>query len=342
MGIGTIPSQLWLDTVYGSGIILVSKEPLPWVGHLTNKKSPSEKLYAPPPQRGGRGVGWPGFSDGSRFGNGVARFYFWHPSGAYNRTTRSGHAAGAAQGPPAPTYPDREYAMSHTTTSVALATEENSDLNKVATAFVNADKAGKAAIKNTLQASALEALQAGNMELAAHWAGLMRDVVSAAEGVASDYEAAQRVASFRAVMADLEVNLSDRARDLLETGTVGPNDHLVARLNGIQVTRTAVSTDGAKRAASDEPKGSVKDALVAYLATQPVDKWSSITEAGKWITSNGAEFGYTPNYVISGGAILARNNANPRAQAWRDENNVEFAKVDMGKDAPIWCVKRSA
>lgn len=218
----------------------------------------------------------------------------------------------------------------------------DTDLTTVASAFVNADKKGQVAIRTGLQERALTALSAGNMELAAHYAGIMRDLTEAADGVASDYEAAQRVASFRAVMEDLEVNLSDRARTLLDTGTVGASDHLVARLNGIQVTRTAVSTDGAKRAASDEPKGSVKDALVAYLATQPVDKWSSITEAGKWITSNGAEFGYTPNYVISGGAILARNNANPRAQAWRDENNVEFAKVDMGKDAPIWCVKRSA
>jgi hypothetical protein len=232
--------------------------------------------------------------------------------------------------------------MTSTTTTPAPVAEESSDLNTVAAAFVNADKKGQAAIKAGLQERALSALSAGNMEVAAHYAGLMRDLVEAADGVASDYEAAQRVASFRSVMEDLEANLSDRARTLLDTGTVGASDHLVARLNGIQVTRTAVSTDGAKRAASDEPKGSVKEALVAFLSTQPLAKWSSITEAGKWITSNGAEFGYTPNYVISGGAILARNADNQRARDWRDENGIEFAKVDMGKDAPIWCVRRTA
>lgn len=221
--------------------------------------------------------------------------------------------------------------------------QDNSDLNAAASAFATAGtNKERETIKSGLQARAMAALTEGDMDMAAHWAGILRDVVTAADGVASDYEAAARVASFRTVMDDLEVNLSDRARDLLDTGTVGADDRLVARLNGIQVTRTAVSSDGARRAASDEPKGSVKEALVAFLATQAVGSWSSITEAGKWITENGAEFGYTPSYVISGGAILARNGDNDRARTWRADNAIEFAKVDMGKAAPIWCVRRTA
>lgn len=232
-----------------------------------------------------------------------------------------------------------------TNNNATLVLADDSDLNTVAAAFANADKKGQAAIKSGLQQRALDALSAGNLELAGHWAGLMRDVVTAADGVASDYEAAQRVATFRAVLANMEINLSDRARDLLDSATVGSCDRLAARLDGIQVTRTAVSSDGANRAGSDEPKGSVKEALIGYLSTQPIGVWTTIAQAGKWITANGAEFGYTPNYVISGGAILARNDGNAKSTAWRAENGIEFDKVaGMGSNgpAPVWCVRRVA
>lgn len=235
--------------------------------------------------------------------------------------------------------------MTDTTNATTPLVAEDSDLNTVAGAFARADKKGQAAIKLGLQERAMKALTEGNLEEAGRWAGLMRDVTTAAEGVASDYEAAQRVATFRAVLVDLEVNLSDRARDLLDTATVGKCERLEARLGGVQVTRTAVSDDGANRAGSDEPKGSVKEALVGYLSTQAVGAWTTIAQAGKWITANGAEFGYTPNYVISGGAILARNDGNAKSTAWRAEHSIEFGKVaGMGSSgpAPVWCVRRTA
>ncbi len=235
--------------------------------------------------------------------------------------------------------------MTNANTEATIPATGEDSLESLALAYSRATEKVRAQMTDGLAARAMAALDAGNMEEANHWAQLRRDVVTASQGVEADYAMAQRVASFRMVLADLEANLSDRARDLVDTGTVGASDHLVARLNGVNVTRTAVSDDGANRAGSDEPKGSVKEALIGFLATQAVGSWATIAAAGKWITAHGAEYGYTPNYVISGGAILARNHGNDTSTKWRLDNNIEFAKVPgMGTHgpAPVWCVRRTA
>lgn len=211
-----------------------------------------------------------------------------------------------------------------------------------------ANEKARTAIKSGLQARAMEHLERGDLEGAQYWAQLAKDVIEAAQGVSTDYAAAARIATFRAVLSDLEVNASDRARSLVDSGTVGVDERLQARLAGISLVggvaaqRTAKSDDGAKRAGSDEDKGSVKEALIGYLATQPVGAWSTITQVGKWITAHGTEYGYSPNYVCDGGRITARNASNPTAAAWRAENHIEFARVHLGGPQAQWAVRRTA
>lgn len=227
--------------------------------------------------------------------------------------------------------------------------QQDENLQAAALAYSRAanDKA-REAIKVGLQGRAFAALDSGDMEQAAYWAKLAKEVIEAAEGVSDDYAAAARIATFRKVLSDLEDNASDRARSLVDSGTVGPEDRLMARLAGISLVggvkaqRTAKSDDGAKRAGSDEDKGSVKEALIGYLSTQGVGVWSSITQVGKWITQHGTEYGYSPSYVCDGGRITARNAQNPTAAAWRADNHIEFAQVNLGGPSIQWAVRRTA
>lgn len=226
-----------------------------------------------------------------------------------------------------------------------VAVVDEDSLESLAMRYSAANQKNRALISDGLASRAMAALDEGDMEAAQKWAQLRKEVVTASEGIAADYEMAQRMASFRSVVAEMELNLTDRARELVDSGTVGACERLVARIGGLNVTRTAVSDDGANRAGSDEPKGSVKEALIAFVATLPVGTWATIAQAGKWITAQGQTFGYTSAYVCDGGRIMARNADTEAGRAWRAENGIEFAKVEgMGSHgpAPVWCVRRSA
>lgn len=201
-------------------------------------------------------------------------------------------------------------------------------IEEAVAAFRALDKAGRKTMLKGFQSRALDAFMADEAVIADAYKALVAAITAPGAGTDNDLDAAVRLATVRAMLANLEGNLTDRARELAITAEANPT--LLARLEGTGTTRTSVSKDGANRSGSNEPKGDIMAHVEAALAG---GAWHAVS-AIEAFASTGA--GYTDTYRPSGGAITAAlvDSTDDRI-AWRNRARIEVANRPNGGPRPV-------
>ncbi len=194
-----------------------------------------------------------------------------------------------------------------------------------------ARKAMIAGLKDRMMGSFL----AGELEIADSYKALVAAITAPDAGTDLDLEAAVRLVTARAMVANIEASMSDPGNTLAITAEVNPE--LLARLEGTRTTRTRVSTDGARRSGSDEPKGCVKSHVVSALEG---GAWHTVTEIANH-DSTGC--GYTDVYRPSTGAVSnVLKSTTDEMTSHRRANRIEVAKRSNGKAEVLMARMRPA
>ena len=212
------------------------------------------------------------------------------------------------------------------TSNVAVPTvEETLD------AFRALDRAGRRAMIAGLKDRMMGSFMAGEQAIADSYKELVAAITAPGAETDADLEHAVRLVTVRAMLENLEANASDRASTLAVTAEVDPA--LLARLEGTRTARTAVSTDGARRSGSDEPKGCVKSHVVAALQD---GAWHTVTSIANFASTG---CGYTEVYRPSTGAVSNVLRASTEAMiAHRTSNKIEVAERELdGKT--VWMAR---
>lgn len=202
-------------------------------------------------------------------------------------------------------------------------------------AFRALDKKGRramiAGLKDRMMGSFLE----GELVIAESYKQLVAAVTAPDAGTNPDLEMAVRWVTVRAMLENLEANMTDAARSIAVTADVNPE--LLARLEGTGTRRTAVSSDGAARSGSGEPKGCVKSHTVAALEHVGPNVWLTVADIVKF-DSNGC--GYTDTYRPSPGAVSNVLRADTKDMIeHRRANRLEVAERPNGRGGSVWSVR---
>jgi hypothetical protein len=198
-------------------------------------------------------------------------------------------------------------------------------------AFRALDRKARAAALAELKDRVIETMTAGEIALATSYTALVAAVTATdLDAPDADLEAAVRLVTLRAIVADLEANVTDRARELAITAEV--SDRLRARIEGTMTTRKSASVDGAARSGSDEPKGDIMAHTSAALHAAG-GAWLTVADIAKYDSTG---FGYTAAYRPSNGAIgRALKSLGAPAIAWRTRDKIEARVRDNGGERPV-------
>lgn len=198
------------------------------------------------------------------------------------------------------------------------------------------DRKGRAVALAGLKDRVIETMTAGDIALATSYTALVAAITATdLDAPDLDLEAAVRLVTMRAIMADLEANVSDRARELAITADV--SDRLRARIEGTMTSRKSASVDGASRSGSNEPKGDIMAHTSAALEAAG-GGWLTVADIAKFDSTG---FGYTVAYRPSNGAIgRALKSLGAPAIAWRAADGIEARVRDNGGDRPVLMARR--
>lgn len=195
-------------------------------------------------------------------------------------------------------------------------------------AFRALDGKARKAMLAGLKDRMMDSFVAGELAIADSYKALVAAITAPGAETDADLELAIRFVTATAMVANLDASLSDRARELAITAQVNPE--LLARLEGTRTTRTRVSTDGAKRSGSDEPKGCVKSHVVSALEG---GAWHTVTEIADHASTG---CGYTDTYRPSTGAVSnVLKSTTAEMIAHRTSNKIEVAKRPNGRGGEV-------